>query len=80
MKEVPKIRFDARFQQEIPRLAHIQAGSPELAREREGMFILFFGEKNKLLVYDILGDKWSLLTMENSLEPYHQELEFNYFG
>lgn len=45
-------------------------------QEQDKPYILFFGEKNRLLIYEVVSDKWTLLTMKQ----YDSGIEFNYFG
>ena len=71
IKDLPKLHFDRSFGESFSRLAKVVTDDKPYA--------LFFGENNKLLVYDLTGDRWNLLTLEVKGDP-KSAIEFNYFG
>jgi hypothetical protein len=79
VKDMPRISFEKSYMEDVSKVGRIINGMLPTHEEQDKPFILFFGEKNKLLIYEISADKWTLLHLEVH-QNQDNEIEFNYFG
>jgi hypothetical protein len=76
---MPKITFDRAFEARIPQMARVAHRKLQLTQDQEKPCILYFGESKKLLIYEIIANKWTLLKMVPSSDG-SSPLDFGYFG